>query len=299
MNVRILGSAAGGGVPQWNCGCANCDRARRGDLPHRSQSSIAVGDGDDWMLVNAAVDLPKQLAAAPELWPSSLRSTPFRAILLTDANVDHTAGLGELRQGPDAFVIVSSAATKSLLASERAYERFDRAPHRWIAVEPDGTNIAEHIHPSIGRRFDVAAYDVPGLLPGYAGRTTLRGAVVAYVIRDRASGRGVLIAPVYAGIDDALARLIANADLALLDGTFYTDDELQSQGLPAKPASAMGHLAIDGPSGTLQRIAADAGRCVLVHVNNTNPILDPTSTAFASIAAAGARVAMDGDVFEL
>jgi pyrroloquinoline quinone biosynthesis protein B len=299
MKVRILGSAAGGGVPQWNCGCRNCDRARRAELPQRMQSSIAVGEGSDWMLVNAAVDLPRQLAAMPELWPTALRSTPFRAILLTDANVDHTAGLGELRQGPDAFVIVSSAATKALLASERAYERFDREPHRWIAVEPDGTDIAAQIHPAIAQRFEVAAYDVPGLLPGYAGRTTWRGAVVAYRIRDRASGRSAIVAPVYSAIDDSLGRLIENADLALLDGTFFTEDELQSLGLPAKPASAMGHLAIGGAGGTLERVAAIGERCVLVHVNNTNPILDPVSEAFTAVAAAGVRVAMDGDVFPL
>jgi pyrroloquinoline quinone biosynthesis protein B len=299
MNVRILGSAAGGGVPQWNCGCGNCDRARRGELPHRMQSSVAIGEGGDWMLVNAAVDLPRQLAAAPELWPKALRATPFRAILLTDANVDHTAGLGELRQGPDAFVIVSSAATKSLLASERAYERFDRDPHRWIAVEPDGTDIAAQIGPAIAQRFEVCAYDVPGLLPGYAGRTTWRGAVLAYRVRDRAGGRSVVVAPVYSAIDDSLARLIENADLALLDGTFFTEDELQSLGLPAKPASAMGHLPVGGAGGTLERIAAMGERCVLVHVNNTNPILDPVSDAFAAVAAAGVRVAMDADVFQV
>jgi pyrroloquinoline quinone biosynthesis protein B len=299
MKVRILGSAAGGGLPQWNCGCSNCNRARRGELAHRTQSSIAVGEGADWMLVNAAVDLPRQLAAMPELWPDALRSTPFRAILLTDGNVDHTAGLGELRQGPDAFAVVSSAATKSLLSSERAYERFDREPHRWIVAEPDGTDVAAQISASIAERFEIAAYDVPGLLPGYAGRTTWRAAVVAYSIRDRVRGKTVVIAPVYSAIDDTLARLIENADLALLDGTFYTEDELQSLGLPAKPASAMGHLAIGGAGGTLQRVASSGARCVLMHVNNTNPILDAASAAFAEVAAAGIRVAMDGDVFEL
>jgi pyrroloquinoline quinone biosynthesis protein B len=297
--VRILGSAAGGGVPQWNCGCANCERARKGDAPVRMQSSILVGDGDDWMLVNAAVDLPRQLAATPELWPNALRATPFRAVLLTDANVDHTAGLGELRQGPDAFVIVSSAATKSLLASERAYERFDRAPHRWIAADPDGSDVAPHISPQLGARFEIEVHDVPGLLPGYAGRTTWRGAVVAYMIRDRETGASALFAPVFAGIDDALARLIETADLALLDGTFYSEDELQSLGLPAKPASAMGHLAIGGAGGTLERVAASARRCVFVHINNTNPILDAASSAFATVADAGVRVAMDGDAFTL
>jgi pyrroloquinoline quinone biosynthesis protein B len=297
MIVRVLGSAAGGGMPQWNCGCANCARARRGDAPIRTQSSIAVGEGEEWMLVNAAVDLPRQLAAVPELWPKALRATPFRAILLTDANVDHTAGLGELRQGPDAFVVVSSEATKSLLASERAYERFDRPPHRWIAVEPDGRDVSADIGASIAARYAVEAYDVPGLLPGYAGRNTWRGAVVAYVVRERASGRSVLVAPVFASIDERLEKLIRSADLALLDGTFFTEDELQSLGLPAKAASAMGHLAVGGSGGTLERIAGGGTRCVFVHVNNTNPLLDPGSRAYAEVAQAGHHVANDGDSY--
>jgi pyrroloquinoline quinone biosynthesis protein B len=270
-----------------------------GDAPVRTQSSIAVGEGADWMLVNAAVDLPHQLAAAPELWPKALRATPFRAILLTDANVDHTAGLGELRQGPDAFVIVSSAATKSLLASERAYERFDRPPHRWIAAEPDGSDIAAQIGPSIAARYEIAVHDVPGLLPGYAGRTTWRGAVVAYSIRDRDTAATALFAPVFANIDAALESLIESADLALLDGTFYREDELQSLGLPAKAASAMGHLPIGGAGGTLQRVASVGERCVLTHINNTNPILDPASDAFATVTRAGVRIAADGDVFRI
>jgi pyrroloquinoline quinone biosynthesis protein B len=299
MNVRILGSAAGGGVPQWNCGCSNCNRARRGEAPARLQSSIAIGAGDDWMLVNASVDLPRQLAATPELWPDAPRATPFRAILLTDGNVDHTAGLGELRQAPDAFTVVSSAATKALLSKERAYERFDRPPHRWIEAEPDGRALAADIDPAIARRFDVAAYDVPGLLPGYAGRTVWRGAVVAYVVRERASGRSALIAPVFASIDERLAELIAGVDLAILDGTFFSEDELQSLGLPAKASSAMGHLPVGGPDGALAQLAGVRARCVFTHLNNTNPLLDPSTSAFAGVAAAGHRIAADGDVFEV
>jgi len=299
MIVRVLGSAAGGGVPQWNCGCANCERARRGEAPARTQSSFAVGGGGEWMLVNASVDLPRQLASVPELWPGAPRATPFRAILLTDANVDHTAGLGELRQAPDAFAVVSSAATKSLLASERAYERFDRAPHRWIEADLEGSDVASEIGASIAEHFEVRAYDVPGLLPGYAGRAPEPGAVVAYVVRDRANGRSVLFAPVFNAIDDRLAALIEGVDLALLDGTFYTEDELRAAGLPPKPASAMGHLPVSGESGTLARVAGIDATCVFVHLNNSNPLLDPSSDARAAVERAGCRIASDGDEFAL
>ncbi|HTX60561.1 MAG TPA: MBL fold metallo-hydrolase [Verrucomicrobiae bacterium] len=299
MIVKILGSAAGGGVPQWNCGCINCTRARRGELPSRMQSSIAIGSGGEWLLVNASVDLPHQLAATPELWPNALRATPFRAVLLTDANVDHTAGLGELRQGPDPFVVVSSKTTKELLAGERAYERFDRAPHRWVAAEPDGSDLAASVDPVLAERFEVRAWNVPGLLPGYAGRRPQRGAVLAYELRERGGGATVLAAPVFADVDEVLAAAIGRADLALLDGTFFSDDEMQALGLPAKPARALGHLPVGGPDGSLARSAHARGRRVFVHLNNTNPMLDSDSIAFASVREADCAVAGDRETYEV
>lgn len=299
MIVRVLGSAAGGGFPQWNCGCENCARARRGELEPRTQSCIAIGSGGVWLLVNASVDLPHQLARVPALWPNALRATPFRAILLTDANVDHTAGLGELRQGPDPFCVVSSPVCKSLLAGERAYERFDRAPHRWLAAEPDGSDCAAAIDPRVAERFEIAAYDVPGLLPGYAGRGSARGAVVAYVVRERATGASVLAAPVFAAIDATLAELIARCGIALLDGTFWSDDELSARGLMAKSSRALGHLPVGGAGGTLERVAALSSRRIFVHVNNTNPLLDGGSPERAALERAGCSVANEADAFEL
>ncbi len=285
MIVRVLGSAAGGGVPQWNCACANCNRARIGESPARTQSSVAVSrDGVTWILVNASVDISRQLAQTPSLWPLALRENPFAAVLLTDANVDHTAGLGELRQNPDPLVILSSRATKQLLVTQLAYERFDRAPHHWIddqrAIEIDS--------------LDIEIIDVPGLLPGYAGRTPARGAVVAYVIRDRATGAQVTIAPVFSDLDERLHAAIADSDLALLDGTFYSDRELHESGVMAKDARWLGHAPVGGSDGTLARIGTLATHCVFVHLNNTNPMLDPLSEAYATVTSAGCKIAEDG-----
>jgi pyrroloquinoline quinone biosynthesis protein B len=298
MIVRVLGSAAGGGVPQWNCGCANCTRARIGDAPTRTQSAFAFGDGDVWVLVNASVDLPRQLAAAREMWPNTARATPFRAVLLTDANVDHCAGLGELRQNPGALCVASSQATKSLLASERANARFDEAPHRWIAVPEDGSDFAPLLDDAIGERFEIRAFDVPGFLPGYAGRQTWHGAVLAYAVRERSSGASALFAPVFGDVDDVLQAQVEAADVALLDGTFFADDELNAFGA-TKGTRSLGHLPVGGAGGTLERLAHTKGRRVFVHVNNTNPILDPASPESAEVRLAGFTVAADGESFVL
>jgi pyrroloquinoline quinone biosynthesis protein B len=283
--VRVLGSAAGGGVPQWNCGCFNCARARRGEAPIRTQSSIAVSpDGTTWLLVNASVDLPRQVASTPALWPKAPRANPFSTVLLTDANVDHTAGLGELRQDPEPLVIVSSQATKELLVSERAYERFDRAPHLWT----------DDPHQTGTDSFDIEMIDVPGLLPGYAGRTPASGAVVAYVVRDRRARVQITLAPVFSDIDERLYAAIAQSDIALLDGTFYSNDELRENGLMTKDARSLGHAPVGGPDGTLSRIASLSNRRIFVHLNNSNPMLDTASAAYSAVTSAGCEIAADG-----
>jgi pyrroloquinoline quinone biosynthesis protein B len=265
-------------------------RARRGEAPMRTQSSIALSpDGTTWILVNASVDLPRQLAQATALWPHGLRENPFAAVLLTDANVDHTAGLGELRQNPGPLVIVSSRSTKELLASERAYERFTRAPHLWT------DNPAEVGIDSL----EIEMIDVPGLLPGYAGRKPAQGAVVAYIMRDPQTNVQVTIAPIFSDIDDRLYAAIAASDLAFLDGTFYSNDELRQFGAMAKDARSLGHAPIGGPDGTLARIGKLANRRVFVHVNNTNPMLDSRSAAHAAVTAAACEMAEDGWQAEL
>lgn len=296
MIAHILGSAAGGGVPQWNCGCRNCVRARLGEIPSRSQSSIAVSaDGESWILVNASVDIARQFAATPQFWITGVRRTPFVAILLTDANVDHTAGLGELRQQPQSFVVASTAVVRSLLVPQEPYSRFDRPPNRWLVFEPDEErDIAHAIGESISAGLDIRAIEVPGLLPGYAGRRPAAGAVVAFLIRDRSSEARLLVAPVFAEFDEGLARIAERCDVILVDGSFYNDGELQSQGGVEKTARGLGHAPIDGEAGTLSRIAQMRNRRIFVHLNNTNPVLDPLSEQASNLTALGCEVAYDG-----
>lgn len=261
----------------------------------RTQSSIALSpDGRTWVLINIACDLPRQLAATPELWPAARRATPFCAIFLTDANVDHTAGLAELRQEPDPLVVVSTSIVKSLLAGERACERFARSPHTWIEATPDGGDFAAAIGAATADLMEVRAIGVPGLLPGYAGRRRETGAVVAYLFTERGSGAKVLVAPVFAALNERFLSVLAQADLALLDGSFFDDDELTATQVMSKTARGLGHVPIGGPDGTLARISALTNRRVFVHVNNTNPILDQRSAAYAAVTAAGCEVGFDG-----
>jgi pyrroloquinoline quinone biosynthesis protein B len=254
----------------------------------RTQSSIAVSaDGAAWLLFNVSVDLPRQLAQAPELWPKTLRENPFVAVLLTDANVDHTAGLGELRQDPGPLVIISSRMTKDLLAGERTYERFGRSPHLWTT--DTGKCPIES--------FEIEMLDVPGLLPGYAGRKPAPGAVVAYIVRERRTRAQITLAPIFSEIDERLRAAIAASDIAFLDGTFYSNDELLDCGLLPKDARSLGHAPVGGSDGTLAQVAALPGRRVFVHLNNSNPMLDPASDAYEAVTSAGCEIADDGSVY--
>ncbi len=300
MTIRVLGSAAGGGVPQWNCACRNCNAARAGSAPRRTQSSIAISaDEFSWYLVNISPDIAQQIEDCEPLLPPFPRGTPIAGALFTDANVDHLGGLAVLRQqGTHAFVLRSSATIRTIACEQRAFAPFAQAPHRWEAVAADGTALPG-LFPDdpFGTMLELRALAVAGTTPGYAGRTTAPGAVVAYVCRDRITGFRVLFAPVFAGIDDALRTEIERADLAFLDGSFYSDDELATQGLGDKRARDLGHQPVGGSGGTLEAIRNLDSRRVFTHLNNSNPMLDPESEAAAAVAAAGAELAYDGMEF--
>ncbi len=297
MIVRVLGSAAGGGVPQWNCACTNCTAARAGAAPRRSQSSIAVSaDGDRWYLVNASPDVAQQIEAYEPLLPRTARGTPIAGAFFTDANVDHLGGLAVLRQqGNHAFVLRSSAAVRALAAEQVAFSAFVSAPHRWETVPLDGGAVApvDRDEP-FGSTLEVRALAVPGVLPGYAGRVAAAGAVVAYAFRDLRSNARALFAPVFATIDDGLRAELERADVVFLDGSFYRDDELEALGLGDKRATALGHLPVGGEGGSLTAAAALGGRRIFTHLNNSNPLLDPASPEALAVARAGGEVAYDG-----
>jgi pyrroloquinoline quinone biosynthesis protein B len=285
MQIHVLGSAAGGGVPQWNCGCPNCEGARTGRLPRRMQASIAASaDGHSWILFNASTDIRLQLDRVDALRPHGRRGSPIEAVYLTDANIDHAAGLLDFRQA-GRWRVVSTTAVRETLVADRMFAPFASAPRHWDACDAGTTDAA-------GLR--VTAIPVPGLLPSYAGGGARDGAACAYAIQD-SSGRRVVYAPIYSAVPAALRTAIDGADTAFLDGSFFTDDEMIALGLGSRTARDMGHEPIDGAGGSLE--ALRGARCVkklFTHVNNSNPALDPASPSAARIAEAGFSLAEDG-----
>jgi pyrroloquinoline quinone biosynthesis protein B len=294
--VRVLGSAAGGGVPQWNCACANCEASRAGRAPCRTQSSLAVSaDGKRWLLLNCSPDVAAQIEAFAPLHPPQPRGTPISGMLLTDANVDHIGGLAVLRQsgGASGFRVRSSAAVRTIATAQPAFAAFAVPPHRWLDAPLDGLCRNDGHDDVVGDRLSVRALAAPGTTPGYDGRRAIRGAVVAYEIADDRENR-LLFAPVFSAIDDELAQAIARARVAFVDGSFYSDDELLAAGLLPKRARALGHQPVGGSDGTLAHLHGASARIIFTHLNNSNPMLDPNSEAYATVQEFGAEVAFDG-----
>lgn len=296
MIVRVLGSAAGGGVPQWNCACANCQAARAGRAPRRTQSSLAVSAGGArWLLLNCSPDIAAQIEDFPPLHPMQPRGTPIGGMLLTDANVDHLGGFAVLRQRNSAgFLVRSTSVVRKIATPQPAFAPFAAPPHRWLEVPLDALCDAESNEDIVGNLLTVRALAVPGTTPGYDGRRIVRDAVVAYEICDRGKESRLLFAPVFSALNDTLVRAISQSHVAFLDGSFYSDDELIAGGLLNKNARALGHQPVGGPDGTLAQLGGAKTRLIFTHLNNSNPMLDPNSQAYASVRTFGSEIAYDG-----
>ncbi|MEU5445166.1 MULTISPECIES: pyrroloquinoline quinone biosynthesis protein PqqB [Streptomyces] len=293
MKVILLGTAAGGGFPQWNCACALCARGRRGELPARSQECVAVsGDGRDWWLLNASPDIRTQLLAAPALTPGpGPRDTPVRGVLLTDAEVDHALGLAVLR-GATGLTVYAAPPVRGALSAELPVRGLlDRyAPWDWRdATAPGGFAVAGGL--------TVTAHPVGTKAPKYAHAPDPDAPwVCAYRIEDPATGGALVYAPCLATWPDGFDDLLASATCALLDGTFFSAGELGTATSSAGAGqSLMGHLPVAGPGGSLAALARHRGlRRIYTHLNNTNPLLDPSSAAHAAVREAGVEVLPDG-----
>ncbi|MBB4908966.1 pyrroloquinoline quinone biosynthesis protein PqqB [Actinophytocola algeriensis] len=289
MRVVVLGTAAGGGFPQWNCACRLCAAGRAGsaDVPARTQDCLAVSAGDGWYLVNASPDIRAQVLAADVLAPGpGPRDTPLRGALLTDAELDHTMGLLMLREGGGLRVF----APRAVLS----------------ALEPVRDTVARY-----GSWTWSSTVDIPGLAvttfavsdkkPRYAAGSTASGPwVVAYRITDPATGGALVYAPCLRSWLDGFDEFVDGAAGVLLDGTFYSPAEMSGTGTSTAAQRAMGHVPIDGPDGSLVRIAKHSGiRWCYTHLNNTNPVLDRRSPEYAVVRDAGVEVPLDGTAFEV
>ncbi|MBZ9905345.1 pyrroloquinoline quinone biosynthesis protein PqqB [Mesorhizobium sp. BR115XR7A] len=307
MLVKIIGSAAGGGFPQWNCNY-RLSRAARSGMPGvrpRTQSSIAVsGDGAGWVLFNASPDIRQQIAQTPELQPPAdapPRSTPIRAVVLTNADVDHVAGLLSLRERQP-FAIYGTAQVLETLEANSIFNVLDPSIVSRRLLGPTG-ELA--IRDAYGRETGVVvdSFPVPGKIALYleqkadpsADFSSDRGDTIG--VRITAIGRcgAIFYIPGCARIDAALRTRVADAACLLFDGTVYTDDEMIIARVGQKTGARMGHIAISGEEGSIAGLAdVKIGRRIFVHINNTNPILDENSAEHAAVRVAGWEVASDG-----
>jgi len=307
LSAFILGSAAGGGFPQWNCGCPVCRLAWAGDprVKPRTQASIAVtaaagGDGTAassgarFVLINASPDLRQQILAMPALQPRGLRTSPIAAVVLTGAEVDQTAGLLTLRErGP--FALYGTADTLSTLAANSIFSVLaaDVVPRH--AIRPGAAF-------GLPGGIEAELFLVPGKAPLYleGDNPAVEAETEANVgIELRASGARLVFIPGAAKVTPAIAGRLAGADVVLFDGTLFADDEMVAAGVGAKTGRRMGHMPVGGPDGTLAALKGLAGRRILIHINNTNPILIEGSPQRREVEAAGFEVAEDGMRIEL
>jgi pyrroloquinoline quinone biosynthesis protein B len=273
IRIRILGSAAGGGLPQWNCACPSCIAARAGKILPQTQSSVAIsGDDERWFLINASPDLAQQIERTPGLQPrpGPPRNTPIAGVFLTNADLDHALGLLLLRQRETPLVVYATDETRAALD--------------WIDMV---------LKPFCGVDWRRVSRDFISLSKSVGFRAITLPKSIALQFRDQTSNASVLIAPAVGNLTDELHDAVRTSDVVLFDGTFWKDDELLVFRAGARRASEMNHLPIaDGSLDFLRH--SRARRKIYTHINNTNPILMPGSRERAEVERAGIEIACDG-----
>lgn len=292
MIVRTLGAGAGGGLPQWNCGCANCAAARAGRLPLMTQSSVAVAleEGGPQVVLNASPDIRAQMAAVAALHPTGLRGSPVQSVVLTNGDIDHIAGLLTLREKTP-FRIFATQQTLDILSANSVFRVLDPDLVTQVPIR-----LEEPFFPLDG--LEVTAFAVPGkvalFLEGDAPDLQAMGEqTVGLRISD---GQSVFFyVPGCADLPDWLCERLAQADLLFFDGTVWEDAEMPNSGTGAKTGARMGHIAMSGAQGSLSRLSTLGDtRRVYIHINNTNPALMPDGPQRSEIRAAGWEMAFDG-----
>ncbi len=313
LRVIVLGSAAGGGVPQWNCGCAVCDAARseeyvaRAPALHRlqlsaTQCSLAISVDDvNWLLVNASPDLRQQIAQTPALWPETrTRHTPISAVVLTNGEIDAIAGLLSMREGAP-FTIYAHEQVLGILAGNSIFGVLPEARVPRIPMVP-GVPFAPVGADGATFGLTVTAFTVPGKPALYletAGAGSEGDTLGLDIRSDNGNGR-VLVVTACAAMTPELQAILQGAPLVFFDGTVWRDDELIAAGLADKTAQRMGHMAMSGPGGVMAALEESGiRRKVFLHVNNSNPALLPDTVEHAELKRRGWLLARDGMEFRL
>jgi pyrroloquinoline quinone biosynthesis protein B len=303
LRVVVLGAAAGGGVPQWNCGCALC-RASRNENPdlQSTQASIAISaDGNHWFLINASPDLRQQLIATPQLHPRAgkLRHSPIAGVILTNGEIDAIAGLLSMREGwpftiyahPRVLAILKANSIFNVLSEKNVRRQPIELEKAFEPTLPDGTPSGIEITP----------FTAPGKSAWYLEGSSHpagddgAGDTLGLRIAEKRTGRYFYFLAACAGVTDDLKARLAGAPMIFFDGTVWRDDELIVAGLGNKTGQGMGHIAMSGDHGAIAALAGlDIQRKIFLHINNSNPVLLPDSAERKAAERAGWQVAVDG-----
>ncbi len=304
MFVHVLGSGAGGGFPQWNCNCANCKGVREGTIKAspRTQSSIAVSaNGKDWILFNTSPDIKKQLDDFPALQPArEVRDTAITAIVITDAQIDHSTGMLTLREYNKPWEVYTTKAVYEDLTT--GFPVFNILGHfRGINHHEIATDQSSFTIPS-AEGLVFTAVPLKSEAPPYSPHrhNTVPGDNIGMRIEDTRTGKNLFYAPGLGVAEPHVLEYMSNADAVLVDGTVWTDDEMSHEGISDKRAQEMGHLDQSSEGGIMSLLnAMQKPRKILIHINNTNPILNEESEQRQILNKAGIEVAYDGMDIEL
>ncbi|HEY6258705.1 MAG TPA: pyrroloquinoline quinone biosynthesis protein PqqB [Xanthobacteraceae bacterium] len=293
LTAIVLGSAAGGGFPQWNCRCPVCTLAWAGDpsVRPRTQASLAVsGNGEDWILINASPDLPEQIRRAPALHPrGGTRGSPIKAVLLTGAEIDQVAGLFSLRER-EPFTLYASASALSVIEGN---SMFGVLPAEVVTRRTITSGKSYALPGNLQAEF----FAIPGKAPLYAegeDPDTMSETAGTMGVELRAGDARLAYIPGAAAVTAEMRQRLAQADVLLFDGTLFHDDEMIASGTGSKTGRRMGHMPINGTGGSLEALAGLRSRRIYVHINNTNPVLVEGSPARAQVTREGWEVAEDG-----
>jgi len=299
MKIRVLGAAAGGGFPQWNCNCPNCDGVRKGKIKAkpRTQSSIAISENNlDWILFNASPDVLAQIKAFPALQPArAIRDTAIKAIILIDSQIDHTTGLLMLREGKPLEIYCTDMAREDLTTGNPLFNVLGHyCTVNWHKLPTHNGNSFNVIG---AQHLLFTAVPLTSKAPPYSPhrQDPREGDNIGVRIEDTRSGKTLFYAPGLGKLEPHLEPFLKNADCLLVDGTCWTDDELIRFGISKQSARDMGHLPQSGDGGMVSVLKPlTKPRKILIHINNTNPILNEESRERAELTANGIEVAYDG-----
>lgn len=299
MQLIVLGTSAGGGCPQWNCGCDNCNFARKNGQSARTTDCLAIQyrdeGADGWAIVNPGVDLRHQLARHAQLQPPKagpIRQTPIQTVILTDGELDHTMGLINLREG-SALKIFATDLVHELMETSFPVRTVlkNYASHEFVRIVPDEPFF-------LGDSVKVTAHALSDKLPKYAKNShpfAARCSSAVVGLKFESAHSSIAYAPQIGVWDDKVSALLSGAEIILADGTFFTSDEMSSLGVKAGSAESMGHLPLSGAGGILARLQETKARIkLLTHINNTNPILRDNSPERQAVEMAGVKIAVDG-----